>query len=240
VLLEVTLLASLYLLYRFGRLLSADRVDQAFDNARAVYRLQQWVRLPDEAVLQAWLMAWPELIKLSNQYYVAVHFPATLTFLVWGYLRRPLAEYRWARALLASMTGIALVLHVLIPLAPPRMFPQLGFVDTMTTIGPSAYGDGTAAVANQYAAMPSLHVGWALLIAVVVLRTATGPIRVLALAHAALTSLVVVVTANHWWVDGLVATALLGVAMLLHRRPGYHGSLAPNLGTASARGGGEP
>jgi hypothetical protein len=120
------------------------------------------------------------------------------------------------------------------------MFPHLGFVDTMTTIGPSAYGDGTAAVANQYAAMPSLHVGWALLIAVVVLRTATGPIRVLALAHAALTSLVVVVTANHWWVDGLVATALLGVALLLHRRPGYHGSPAPNLGTASARGGGEP
>jgi hypothetical protein len=72
VLLEVALLASLYLLYRFGRLLSADRVDQAFDNTRAVYRLQQWVWLPDEAVLQAWLMAWPELIKLFNQYYVAV------------------------------------------------------------------------------------------------------------------------------------------------------------------------
>jgi hypothetical protein len=108
------------------------------------------------------------------------------------------------------MTGIALVLHVLIPLAPPRMFPHLGFVDTMTTIGPSAYGDGTAAI------------------------------RVLALAHAALTSLVVVVTANQWWVDGLVATALLGVALLLHRRTGSHGSPAPNLGTASARGGGEP
>ncbi len=66
--------------------------------------------------------------------------------------------------------------------------------------------------------MPSLHGGWALLIAVVVLRTATGPIRWVALAHATLTFLVVVVTANHWWVDGLVAAALLGAALLLHPR----------------------
>jgi PAP2 superfamily len=219
VLVEVVLLGSLYVLYRLGRLLSADRIDQAFDNARIVYDFQRWIRLPDEAVMQAWLMAWPELVKLANQYYVLVHFPVTLAFLVWGYLRRPFAEYRWARALLVSVTAIALVLHVLVPLAPPRMFPQFGFVDTMTTIGPSAYGGSVATIANQYAAMPSLHVGWALLIAVVVLRTATGFVRWLALAHATVTSLVVVVTANHWWVDGLVAAVLLGASLLLHPRP---------------------
>lgn len=91
-LLEVGLLASLYVLYRIGRLLSSERIELAFDNALSVYHVQQWLRLPDEAVLQAWLMAWPELIKFANQYYVGIHFPATLAFLAWGYLRRPQAE----------------------------------------------------------------------------------------------------------------------------------------------------
>ncbi|MGH8775355.1 MAG: phosphatase PAP2 family protein [Jiangellaceae bacterium] len=219
ILVEIALLSALFVVYRLGRLLSADRIEQAFDNAQSIYRIQQWVRLPDEAVIQSWLMTWPELIKLANQYYVVVHFPVTLAFLVWGYLRRPLAEYHWARALLVAQTAMALVLHVAVPLAPPRMFPELGFVDTMTTIGPSAYGGSVAAVANQYAAMPSLHVGWALLIGVVVWRTATGPIRWIVVAHATLTMLVVVVTANHWWVDGLVAAALLGISLAIHPRP---------------------
>ena len=132
------------------------------------------LRLPNEELLQQWALQWPDLLRAANWYYVAVHFPLTLAFLAWGWLRRPPEEYRWARRLIIILTALALVVHVLMPLAPPRMLSSLGFLDTMAVFGPSAYGDSTATIANQFAAMPSLHVGWALLIAVVVVRTTSS------------------------------------------------------------------
>ena len=99
------------------------------------------------------------------------------------------------------------------------MFPHWGFLDTMTTYGPSAYDGASGALVNQYAAMPSLHIGWAVLIAVVVCRTGPRPLAVLACLHALTTVAVVTVTANHWLLDGLVAVALLGVALLVVPRP---------------------
>ena len=141
---------------------------------------------------------------------MGVHFPLTALFLVWGYLRRPPSDYRWARRLIITMTALALLIHTAMPLAPPRMMSRLGFVDTMATIGPSAYEGSAATVANQFAAMPSLHVGWALLLSVVVIRTTKPRWKWITLAHPAITTLVVVVTANHYWLDALVAAALLG------------------------------
>ena len=116
-----------------------------------------------------------------------------------------------------ALTGAALVVHVVYPLAPPRMFAQWGFVDTMATLGPNAYAGASGDLANQFAAMPSLHVGWAALIAYVVRRTGPRWLARLALVHVVLTVLVVVVTANHYWVDGVVALVLLGVATLVVR-----------------------
>ena len=106
------------------------------------------------------------------------------------------------------------------PLAPPRMLSSLGFLDTMAVFGPSAYGDSTTAtVANQFAAMPSLHVGWALLIAVVVVRTARTPWRWVAVLHPTITVLVVVATANHYWVDAIAAALLLLLALAVTPQP---------------------
>ena len=110
--------------------------------------------------------------RLANGYYVAVHFPIMIAFLLLGYGWRSRAQYKWARNLVVVQTGFALVIHLVFPLAPPRMFPQWGFVDTMSVYGPSAYDGAAASVANQFAAMPSLHVGWALTIAYVLARTA--------------------------------------------------------------------
>ena len=106
----------------------------------------------------------PNIFELANRYYMTLHFPVMIAFLLWGFFLRPRAQYLWARNLAVIMTLLALVLHVIYPLAPPRMFPEMGFVDTMTTIGPSPY-EAANDMANQYAAMPSLHIGWALLIA---------------------------------------------------------------------------
>ena len=213
---ELALVVVLFELYRLGRLVVRGQESAAFDHALDVHGLERALHLPSEAWVQS-LVPSDALLELANVYYVAVHFPAMVAFLVWGYVRRPRGEYRWARNLVIALTGAALVVHVVYPLAPPRMFPQWGFVDSMATLGPNAYAGASGDLANQFAAMPSLHVGWAALIAYVVRRTGPRWLARLALVHVVLTVLVVVVTANHYWVDGLVALVLLGVATLVVR-----------------------
>lgn len=218
-LIELALLGALYLIYRAGRLAITGQETRAFANAELIRAAEKALSIPPEVAVQSLFHGLPQVFELANVYYVYAHFPVTIAFLLWGYLRRPIAEYRWARNLLVTQTMLALGLHLLMPLAPPRMFPEWGFVDTMARWGPSAYDGASADFANQYAAMPSLHVGWAVLIAVVVCRTGPRPIAILAVAHATFTCFVVTVTANHWWLDGMVAACLLGVALLVHRQP---------------------
>lgn len=220
--LELAIIATLYLAYRFGRLIGLGREEVAQGHAELVHRAQQFLHLPSEAMIQDAVSVIPDVYELANRYYVALHFPVIVAFLLWGFFARPRGQYVWARNLLIVQTSLALLIHIAFPLAPPRMFPQWGFVDTMQVFGPNAYDGASASVANQYAAMPSLHIGWAVLIAVVLVRTAPRPVAVLAVAHAALTVFVVVITANHWLLDGLVATALLGVGLLLFPRPGRY------------------
>jgi hypothetical protein len=214
---EIALVAGLFLVYRLGRLAITGHDQMAITNAWWIWDVERALRLPDEELFQQWALQWPDLLKAANWYYVGVHFPLTAIFLVWGWLRRPAAEYRYARRLL---TGLALVVHVVMPLAPPRMLSSLGFLDTMAVFGPSAYGDSTTAtVANQFAAMPSLHVGWALLITVVVVRTARTPWRWVTVLHPTITVLVVVATANHYWVDAIAAALLLLLALAVTPQP---------------------
>lgn len=216
---ELALVAALFLLYRVARGLIDGQDQAALATAEWVWRVERFLHLPDEEVLQDWFLQWPDLVGLANWYYVGAHFPVTVLFLAYGWWRRPPPEYRWARRLLTALTALAVVVHVLMPLAPPRMLGHLGLVDTMAVIGPSAYAGDLASVANQFAAMPSLHVGWALAIAVVVVRTASSQWRWVALAHPVVTVAVVVVTANHFWVDALVAALLLLAVLLVMPAP---------------------
>jgi hypothetical protein len=216
---ELLLVSGLYVVYKLGRLLAADRTEAARAHARLVHHLEGILQLPSEATIQGTVHS-VRLLEAANVYYVSAHFPVTIAFLVWGFVVRPRAEYLWARRLLVVITLLGLVGHILFPLAPPRMFPRWGFLDTMTAYGPSAYDGASGALVNQYAAMPSLHIGWAVLIAVVVCRTGPRWLALLACGHAVTTVVVVVVTANHWLLDGMVAVALLGVALLVVPRPG--------------------
>src|SRR4051812_48179260 len=217
--LELALLAVLFELYRLGRLLARGESAAAYSHALRVHHLERILQLPSEATLQG-VVPSDALLHAANIYYVSVHFPAMILFLVWGYLFRPREQYLWARNLAITLTGSALLGHILYPMAPPRMFPQWGFVDTMATMGPNAYGGASGAMANQFAAMPSLHIGWAALIAYVVYRTGPRWLTWIATAHLGLTVLVVVVTANHYWMDGVVALMLLGFATVVIRPPG--------------------
>ena len=215
-LLELGLVIVLFELYRFGRLLARGEDAAAYAHALEVHRLERLLHLPNEATVQG-LVPSDSLLHAANIYYFSVHFPAMIAFLVWGYVVRPRAEYLWARNLVIALTGSALVVHMIYPLAPPRMFPQWGFVDTMTAFGPNAYAGTSGAMANQFAAMPSLHIGWAALIAYVIHRTGPRWLAWVATGHFAVTVLVVVVTANHYWLDGVVALILLAAAVLVVR-----------------------
>ncbi|MFC7891482.1 phosphatase PAP2 family protein [Streptomyces sp. NPDC057381] len=216
---ELLLVAGLFLLYKFGRQLATGHTAEAFRNAHRVWDWERVLRMPDEGTVQSLLLHGDSLIHTANTYYAVVHFPATAAFLVWLYLRRP-AHYVWARRVLAALTGAALVLHLVFPLAPPRMLGATGLIDTARVFGPSVYGPpSTDALSNQFAAMPSLHFGWALMVAIGLIVATRTRWRWLWLLHPLLTLLVIVGTANHYWLDVIVAAALLGLALAVLRLP---------------------
>ncbi|GHF22743.1 inositol phosphorylceramide synthase [Streptomyces werraensis] len=216
---ELLLVAGLFLVYKLGRQLAAGHTAEAYRNSREVWDLERALHLPGEGAVQSSLLHGDTLVQLANTYYAAVHFPATAAFLVWLYLRRP-GHYIWARRALAAVTAAALVLHLTYPLAPPRLLPVTGLVDTARLYGPSVYGPpGADQLSNQFAAMPSLHFGWALMVALGLIAVTRSVWRWLWLLHPLVTLLVIVGTANHFWLDAIAAAALLGLALAAARRP---------------------
>jgi len=217
---EAVLLATLFLVYSAGRQLAARHSGSAFDHAHEVLSFQNWLHLPNEAAVQHWAFQFPHLIQGANLYYASVHAPLTAAVLLWLSIWRPQA-YSHVRWTMVSLTGLALIGHIAFPLAPPRMMP--GFVDTGLRFGQSVYGpEHTGGPANQFAAMPSLHVGWAALIALSMILITRSRWRWLWLLHPIITFGVVVVTANHYWLDGLVALFLLAASLPLLLRRGLH------------------
>jgi hypothetical protein len=216
---ELLLVAGLFLVYKLGRQLATGHTGEAFHNARQVWDLERAVHLPGEGAVQSLLLHGDGLAQIANTYYATVHFPITAAFLIWLYLRRP-AHYVWARRVLAVLTSAALVLPFVYPLAPPRMLAATHLVDTAHVYGPSVYGPPSSDhLSNQFAAMPSLHFGWALMVAIGLIVATRSRWRWLWLLHPLVTLLVIVGTANHYWLDAIVATAMLGGALALIHRP---------------------
>jgi PAP2 superfamily len=211
---ELAWVAGMLLLYNVGRYIAKHHVGPAFDNAMQIWDFERWLQFPSEQSLQSTLLqAWPWGVEMANNYYATMHFPVTLVFLVWMFLRRP-DHYLWIRRSLVILTSAALVGHLAFPLAPPRMLPQLGFVDTGILYDMSVYGaDGANSLANQYAAMPSLHVAWAALVAVGLIVSTRTRWRWFWMIHPVITLAVVVVTANHYWLDGIIGLVLLAIAL---------------------------
>ncbi|OIJ88838.1 hypothetical protein BIV25_35685 [Streptomyces sp. MUSC 14] len=216
---ELLLVAGLFLVYKLGRQLATGHTAGAFRDAHRVWDLERTLHLPHENAVQSALLHGDTLVHIANTYYATVHFPATLAFLVWLYVRRP-AHYLWARRVLAVVTTAALVLPFTFPLAPPRMLTGTGLIDTARVYGPSVYGPPSSDhLSNQFAAMPSLHFGWALMVAVGLIAATRSHWRWLFLLHPLITLVVIVGTANHYWLDAIVATAMLGIALAVIRPP---------------------
>lgn len=210
---ELALVLGLYALWRIAGHLSVMKVDHALDRGRAIWDVEQALHLPSELALQQAVLPHPLLVQASNLYYAVAHVPAVIALLLWAFLLHR-DRYPRVRNVLALLTGACLLVQ-LWPVAPPRLVPDLGFVDTAHLYGQSVYGAVGTGVSDQLSAMPSLHVGWAVLVGVAVVLIGTSPWRWLVVAHPVLTVLVVGVTANHWWLDGVVAAVILGASVAL-------------------------
>jgi hypothetical protein len=214
-LVEIALCGALLIIYRAIRTVTQTDMRAAFANARDVIRLESWLGLPFEDNLQSWLLDHPTLIKLLNHYYILFHFPAAIAFLLWLYLRHP-RHYLPFRNLMAFVTFVALIIHLLFPLAPPRM--MTGFVDTMREFGPNIYPKNAIdGAANQIAAMPSLHFGWAMIEAIAVISILKSGWRWVIALHPLLMAMSIIATGNHWWIDAAAAAVIIGGAVALYR-----------------------
>jgi len=136
--------------------------------------------------------------------------------LIWLLSRHREVYARW-RNLVVGFTAVSLLIGLL-PVAPPRLIPSLDMVDLADRYHQSVYSSLGHGITDQLSALPSVHIGWAVLVAAAVITVSRSRWRWLALAHPIITAYVVVVTANHYWLDGFAALVLLGAVYLPLRR----------------------
>jgi hypothetical protein len=241
---EALIAAAFYAVYSWTRnqfgsnRLAADGIAQhAFNNAKRVIRFERLVGLFHEESIQEWFLSQRWLIQAMNVFYGTAHFAITLGIFLLLYLKRKDVFPQW-RNTLAVMTALAIVGFALFPLMPPRLLDApcseyggacigtalrpaggtFGFVDTLAVFGgPWSFdSEGMADISNQYAAMPSLHIGWATWSAI-----ALWPLlhrwwlRAAVLAYPLVTLLVIIVTANHYWLDAVGGLVIFSVGAIV-------------------------
>ncbi|MFD3657304.1 phosphatase PAP2 family protein [Streptomyces sp. NPDC058620] len=220
---ELPLIAVVYALYSAGRLLVRGDVSTAVEHGLAILRLEQSLFLNAEHPLNRLLTANPALGIPADFAYASLHYLVTPAILIWMFRRRK-AAYRAARTWLMTSTLLGLTGFTLMPTCPPRLLDaRHGFVDTMAQY--SSYGwwgteasapRGLGGMTNQYAAMPSLHVGWSVWCGVLLWRHGRHPlVRALGVAYPLLTTLVVMGTANHYFLDAVAGVAVMAAGALL-------------------------
>jgi hypothetical protein len=200
---ETAVIGFLYGLWQLAGKLSLGGTDGAMSRSRWIERFEHDIGLPSERSVQQAVLPHRLVIETANLYYASMHFTIMFVFLIWLFVRHR-DQYRPVRQVMA-WTTLGCLLVQLIPVAPPRMLP--GIVDTGMLYHQSVYSTGLPI--DQLSAMPSVHVAWASVVGYYAWRVGTSRWRYLAPLHTAITVFVVVVTGNHWWLDGIVAASIL-------------------------------
>lgn len=214
----------------------------AFRNAELIIRWEDAIGLYHESTIQAWFLPYTWFIQFWNVFYGTAHFIVTIAVFAVLFWKRPAVFPQW-RNTLAAMTALAIVGFAFFPLMPPRLLDEpcpwegpnswggrciaselrgedesFGFVDTLATFGgPWSFDSETmASISNQYAAMPSLHIGWSTWCAIAMwplLRRRRW--KALMLLYPLVTLFCIVVTANHFWLDGVGGLIVFGLGALI-------------------------
>ena len=208
--------------------------EHAYTNAVRVIDLEKAMGLFHEATIQSWFLGMPWLLRIVNIFYGSFHFIVTAAVLVWLAARFPRDYPTWRNTILIG-TGLALIGFSLFPLMPPRLLCDCPygagpsavadalphFVDTLVVHGGLwSFSDSTMqAVSNQYAAMPSLHFGWALWCALVLVpRVRHRWSRALAAGYPVFTLFTIIITGNHYWLDAVGGALVIGLGWIIGSR----------------------
>jgi membrane-associated phospholipid phosphatase len=207
------------LLYETVRGIAENNQALPFQNARTIISTEKSLHFFIEQSIQSWGMDHRILIDFTNFMYVNSHFVITTSVLVWLYLRHN-DRFYFVRNMFVVAMGLALVGYVLLPTAPPRFFPELGFVDTIAYYVDVKHDSGFVTLFfNPYAAVPSMHVAFSLLIAGPAMLIVRRRIfKALWLLYPLVVTFVVVVSGNHWLMDALAGAAVAGTAAIVSVR----------------------
>lgn len=225
-LLELALVGLAFLLYFVVRANVIDRPEEAFANAESLVEIERSLGFFVEADWQKVILDHSFLVRIANFAYFWLDFPLIAIVGLVLFLRRK-NDYKFTRDGLLASGALALITYNFFPVAPPRLVPEVGVIDTLQAFNNFSYqAQSTDFFVNPYAALPSLHVGWALVLAVGLVRACPGNLLVLGLAalHPVTQTVATVVTGNHYFVDaaaGLAVAALGLAAALLMDRFGY-------------------
>src|SRR5215218_9158806 len=211
---QILLFCGAYWLYRL-RGFTDGQVSVAFHHARDLIGLERGLGLFVEPAVQAWAEGTGWIIDGASWMYMNSHFTVTTLTLAFIYLRRNPSFY-FVRNMFMVAMGIALVLYAAYPTAPPRFMPEYGFSDSVAQFtGLTAEGSSADALYNPFAAVPSMHVAFALMLGVPMASMARHAwAKALWLLYPAMVTFVVVATANHWWFDAFCGALTAGVAAL--------------------------
>ncbi|MEU4210503.1 phosphatase PAP2 family protein [Streptomyces sp. NPDC026206] len=222
---ELPLIAVVYGLYSAGRLLVRGDEQSAVDHGLSILDLEKTFRINFEHPLNRLFTGHASLGIPADFAYASLHYLLTPAILVWLFRRRP-DDYRRMRTWLMISTLIGLIGFTLLPTCPPRLLdPSYGFVDTMHQYSEYGWWGGDASaprglggLTNQYAAMPSLHVGWALWCGAVLWRRGRSAwAKAAGVAYPLAITLVVMGTANHYFLDAAAGAAVMCAGYLLAR-----------------------
>jgi PAP2 superfamily len=214
---EAAALVTLYGIYELTR----GTVDGSWTLARAhaaeIVRVERELGMFWEWDVQRWAQALPGLPALLGLAYVVLHVVCTIAALVWVY-RRHREHFALLRTVLVAASGLALIVYIVYPTAPPRL-ARLGFVDTVTNhAGVNLNSELLGQLYNPIAAVPSLHFGYALIVGVAVSALARSrTVRTLAAVYPALMLFVIVATGNHFWIDAAAGLVVAAAAWILTR-----------------------
>jgi PAP2 superfamily len=214
VLRQVLLFAGAYGAYRVVQGLVQSSGTAAFQHAREVIQLERTLHVFVEPSIQAWASSSHFLMAIASWLYLNAQFSVTVGALLYLYTRQNQSFYFVRNMLLIAM-AIALVGYAVFPTAPPRFLPEWGFVDSVSDMTGVQVSHNSVfeGLVNPYAAMPSMHVAFALIIGwpmSKLLRSRAA--RVLWLGYPFLISFVIIATANHFLIDAVLGAATAGIS----------------------------
>jgi hypothetical protein len=222
--LEIALIAVGYELYTLTRLAAPTHEAASHQRGWDILNLEHHLGLNFEHTFNHWVYSVRWLAFSMNVYYGTLHFIVPIVVLIWVYVKFP-DRYRSVRTVMCTMTLLALFGFYFYSLCPPRLLPGADFIDTFKLLNPwgqsAATSDGVAGLGtstNEFAAMPSLHIGWSTWCAIVIARLATRNwVKILGIAYPFATFAVIIGTANHYVLDAAGGLVVLGLGFLFQR-----------------------